>query len=117
MIFVEVKQMCSAVFERIDQLMKTEGKKNQELNDYLGLTRSAYDNWKSGKSKSFEKHIDRIANFLNVTPSFLLYGKDIPPTPFEKKQEDELLLLFRKVNQDVKNSILIILNAAVTQES
>lgn len=107
--------MQSEVFERIEQLMESCGKKKQDLNRFLGLTRSSYDNWRSGKSKSFEKHIDKIAIFLNVTPSYLLYGKDIPQTPFEKSQEDELLRLFRKVNQKVKDSVLVMLDAAVIE--
>ena len=68
--------MAKDVFVRIDQLMKTQKKKKKDLNDYLGLTHSTYDNWKNGSSESFLKHIDRIAEFLNVTPNYLLRGTD-----------------------------------------
>ena len=107
--------MENEVFGRIDKLMKDSGKKKQDLNHFLGLTRSTYDNWKRGKSKSFEKYIDKIAIFFNVTPSYLLYGKDMPQTPFEKRQEDELLRLFRKADQKVKDSVLILLSAAIVE--
>ena len=82
--------MPSEVFERIDELMKSCGKKKSELKRFLGFPRSTYDNWRSGKSKSYMKYIDKIAIFLDVTPGYLLFGKDIPQTPFEKSQEEEL---------------------------
>ena len=107
--------MQSEVFERIEQLMKSSGRKKQDLNRFLGVSRSTYDNWRRGRSKSFEKYTDKIAIFLNVTPGYILYGKDIPQTSFEKAQEDELLRLFRKVNQKVKDSVLTILDAVANE--
>ena len=68
--------MDNEIFRRIDQQMKIQKKKHKELNAFLGLTHSTYDNWKRGTSQSFLRYIDRIAEFLNVTPNYLISGSD-----------------------------------------
>jgi transcriptional regulator with XRE-family HTH domain len=36
------------------------------------MNRSTYSNWKLGKSKSYLKRIEEIADFFGVTPDYLL---------------------------------------------
>ena len=69
--------MVDDAFARIDHLMRQQNRKNKDLNDFLGLTKSTYDGWKRGTSKSFMKYLDRIAEYMNVTPNYLLCGTDV----------------------------------------
>lgn len=43
---------------------------------YLGLGNGAFTHWKYENQKSFHQHIGPMAEYLGVTPNFLLYGKD-----------------------------------------
>lgn len=91
--------MIDEVFARIDHLMRQQKKKNKDLNEYLGLTKSTYDGWKRGTSKSFMKYIDRIAEFLDVTPNYLLCGTDVvnQKVTARTQAENRILCLLRLV--------------------
>ena len=114
--------MENAVFERIDRLMKQQGKKQKELNDYLGLTHSAYDNWKSGRSKSYTKYISKICSFLDVTPSYLFSGTEVEEETssitamnLELQKEEELINLYRTVSHEMKEITLNMLRVYAMQ--
>ena len=84
------------VFERIEMLLKDQHKTQQELLAALGLNRSTYSNWKLGKSKTYLKQIDSIANYFNVSPSYLLRGIENGPEEGTKGAlEDEMIRIFR----------------------
>ena len=87
------------VFERIERLLNEKGKSQQELLAALGMNRSTYSNWKLGKSKSYLKQIDAIAEFFDVSPSYLLRGiEDGPEEGTKGALEDEMLRVFRQLN-------------------
>lgn len=86
------------IFSRIDSLMKSQKKQYKELNDYLNLGKKTYDNWKTGKSSTYLKHLNDIARFLNVTPNFLLNGID-ETAELKSSLEIELLGLFRSLEE------------------
>ena len=87
------------VFERIERLLNEKGKSQQELLAALGMNRSTYSNWKLGKSKSYLKQIDAIAEFFDVSPSYLLRGiEDGPEEGTKGASEDEMLRVFRQLN-------------------
>ena len=86
------------VFERMERLLRDQGKTKQSLGKRLGLSRGTYSNWKLGKSKSYLKQIDVIAEFLDVSPNYLLRGiEDAPESGTQNLIEDELLRVFRKL--------------------
>ena len=91
-------------------------KKKKDLNDYLGLTHSTYDNWKNGSSESFLKHIDKIAEFLNVTPNYLLRGSDTVSLreTKQKMNEDRMVKLFRSIPEKEGERLLRIVEAFVS---
>lgn len=61
------------ILDRITELLgNTE---QQKLTDYLKLQKSAYTDWKAGKSKSYRKYLIEIADFFNVSLDYLVYGK------------------------------------------
>ena len=91
--------MINEVFDRIDHLMRQQNKKNKDLNEFLGLKKSTYDGWKRGTSKSFMKYIDRIAEYLNVTPNYLLCGTNVikKEVTVRTQAEDRILYLLQKI--------------------
>ena len=60
--------------ERILNLLKTKGIKDKDI----GIYSSALSEWKSGKSVSYKKHIDKIAEYLGVSVDYLLGRTDDP---------------------------------------
>jgi len=64
--------------ERILNLLKTKGIKDKDFVSAIGIYSSALSEWKSGKSVSYKKHIDKIADYLGVSSDYLLGRSDDP---------------------------------------
>ena len=61
----------------LDRIVKLLGdREQQELTDHLGLKKTAFSDWKGGKSKSYSKYLIEIADFFNVSIDYLVYGKN-----------------------------------------
>ena len=59
-------------FDKILMLLKKQDKTQKQLMDYLGLGKTAFTSWRNGKNTSYKKHIDKIAEFFNVSTDYLL---------------------------------------------
>ncbi len=57
---------------KILSLMWSKGISDAELCNAIKINKSAVTDWKKGKTKSYLKHIDKIAQFLNVPTDYLL---------------------------------------------
>jgi transcriptional regulator with XRE-family HTH domain len=64
--------------DRILKLIAEEGVNQKILCDAVGLNKTAFSDWKSGKSKSYVKYIDEIADFFKVSADYLLCRTDDP---------------------------------------
>ena len=62
------------ILDRIIGLLGTADQK--QLTDYLGLKKTAFTDWKSGKSNSYRKYLVEIADYFNVSLDYLVYGKE-----------------------------------------
>ncbi|MCH5199139.1 MAG: helix-turn-helix transcriptional regulator [Oscillospiraceae bacterium] len=60
------------VLKNIFQQLKFQKKSQIDLASYLGITKNVISDWKSGKNKSYMKHLDKIAEFLGVSVDELL---------------------------------------------
>lgn len=60
--------------------------------DYLGISKNVFTDWKSGKNKSYHKHLPKIADFFGVTVDYLL-GKAEIPSPAQKMPAGEVIFL------------------------
>lgn len=71
-----------SVLDKICKLLSEQGKKQKDLTDYLGISKNSFTDWKSGRVKSYTKHLDKISEFLNVSVDYLLGKTEIkkPPT-------------------------------------
>lgn len=68
-----------------------------------------HNNWKSGKSSSYLRHLDEIATFLGVTPNYLISGS----VRFDGKDpiEDEVVKIFRSLSEHNQRLVLNIIKA------
>lgn len=58
--------------EKIIVLLEQENKTQKELCDYIGINGNVFTAWKSGKNKSYTKHLPKIAEFFDVSIDYLL---------------------------------------------
>lgn len=58
-------------FEKINKLLKKSHRNQGDLTDHLGIAKSTYTLWKTGKSDSYMQYIPEIAAFFNVSTNFL----------------------------------------------
>lgn len=63
----------------LDRIVELLGEQDQKkLTDYLHLKKSAFTDWKSGKSNSHRKYLIEISEFFGVSIDYLVYGNDAP---------------------------------------
>ena len=104
--------MCT--LNKIQELLKSQGKKQKDLTDYLGLTKNAFSNWKSGDNSSYMKYLPQIADFLNVSVDFLL-GKENSPLSNESglsESQREIIALFDSAPPELQAAALAVLRSA-----
>ena len=58
--------------EKIAELVEEKGITEKEFVKEIGLNRSAFTDWRSGKSRSYRDHIIEIADYFGVTTDYLL---------------------------------------------
>lgn len=84
------------ILDRIQLLLGSGDQK--ALTDYLGLKKTAFTDWKSGKSNSYRKYLIEIAKFFNVSIDYLVYGKEC--TNQLSDNQRTLLSCFQILNHD-----------------
>lgn len=102
------------IINRITELMEAQGVTQKALEEHLGVTVGSYHNWKRGKGKSYLLYIDRIAEYLNVSLSYLVTGKDDGLVEVDKDfgrtpDEIEVLKAYNALNRIEKRHALQIL--------
>lgn len=90
------------VVERITEMLIRTGKSQKELTDYLGINKATYSDWKNGKTNSYKRYLDKIAEFLDSSYEYILYGKETDP------DEMELIRIYRKLNNEKKTRLLLV---------
>lgn len=65
-----------STLDKILLLLKEQNRKQKELTDFLGISKNLFTDWKAGRIKSYTKHIDKIAEFFNVSTDYLLGKTD-----------------------------------------
>ena len=60
------------IIDKISELLMQKNKAQKELTDYLGLDKSTFSAWKSGKSKSYNRYLKEISLFFNISISELV---------------------------------------------
>lgn len=70
-----------SVLDNIISELDKKNKKQKDLTDYLGITKNAFTDWKSGRIKSYMKYLPQIAEFLGVSVDYLLNDSEIKKSP------------------------------------
>lgn len=105
-----MQTLYNIILSNITEIMEEKGITQKQLTDHLKISKSAYTDWKSGKNKSFMKHLDKIAVFLNVSVEELIsVEKKEQATPTEQPVDEidkEILELTADMTEEEKNSVL-----------
>lgn len=75
------------LIDRIINLLKEKGAEQKDLAEYLGVHPQLITEWKAGRTKSYKKYIDKIADFFNVSTDYLLGKDEIKKRPTPKDVE------------------------------
>lgn len=73
--------MCT--LDIIKALLKSERKTQQELCQYLGVSKQAFTEWNGGRNTSYKKYLPQIAEFFGVSVDYLLGKTDQKEKPAE----------------------------------
>ena len=92
---------------RIIASLKEAGKTDKELLEHLNMVHGTFDAWKYRGIKSYMSRINDIAEFLDVSPNYLLRGID-DEVNLETLSEAEIQLVkkYRKADDAGKRHIL-----------
>lgn len=71
--------------KNLKRLRIKHGKTQQEIADYLGMTRAAYTNIENGKRETDFTAMNMLASYFEVSIDYL-FGKTDDPTPPNKKK-------------------------------
>ena len=64
------------ITQRIFHLLNIQNKKQSELAEYVGISRSAISDWKSKGTTPTAEFLVKICEFLNVSLDYLLTGQE-----------------------------------------
>lgn len=95
--------------DKIIEQLAIQGKRQKDITDYLGIKETAFAEWKKGKSLSYKsKHIGKIAEYLNVSPEYLL-GKsdDVGTSAAGDVNAAELLNIYNKLSAVDRAKLLV----------
>ena len=86
------------VLNRILTTMKEKGVNQQEVAQYLGLGNGTFTKWKYDNGKSYLKHLNKIAEYLGVSKTYLLEGiNEVTKDEKLSQKEQKLLEIFRNL--------------------
>lgn len=78
-----------STIDKVFELLNKKGLQQKDLTDYLGIDKGVASQWKSGKSKSYQKYLGQIAEFLGVRLSEIVdvnYDEQKNSTPPEDER-------------------------------
>ena len=109
------KMTENPVVKRIVELINSQGKKEKDLTNYLGISPGAMSKWKYDGSFVYIKHIEQICEFLDTTPNYLFFGPEDEEkrlTPIEK----DVIRMYRGLGKERKKCVRDILRYFSNEE-
>jgi transcriptional regulator with XRE-family HTH domain len=87
--------------------LQNQGKTGKELEEAIGLGNGAFSRWKYQKGTSYMNYLEKIAEFLNVTPEYL---KNAPEKKVEienlTNKEIEIIQIYRRMGTEERTCLL-----------
>ena len=101
------KDFIVTILDKILALIKEKGiTQNAFLMD-MGLDKSTISDWKRGSNQSYKKHIERIADYFNVSVDYLLGRENMTfAETEEQKQAKSLLECFNELSGEDRAKVL-----------
>ena len=94
------------ITERIFLLLSDAKIEQKVFAKEIGVSPQTITDWKNGKSKSYTKFLPQIAEALNTTTEYLLFGNEKQPATGEGDGPSENEILFRKLSPDLQEEAL-----------
>ena len=103
------------VIDRIEEALKNNKKTKKEMLSYLGIDASVFSTWRYANGKSYMKYIDKIAEFIGVSVSFLLYGMPDDSTVIQVEPDEMTIIKNYRILDCNKKKIIQELMQAMAQ--
>ena len=96
--------------EKIIDLVNSRCTNDQQFLSDLNFNRTLLSDWKSGKSKSYLKHINKIAEYFNVSTDYLLGNEQKEKTPSQlSERANRILEAVNRLSEEEQEAFLLIL--------
>ena len=95
--------MCT--LDIIKSLLKSEKKTQQELCQYLGVSKQAFTEWNGGRNTSYKKYLPQIAEFFGVSVDYLL-GKSEEKEKSPSVSDEDLKFALFGGDKDIPDEVL-----------
>ena len=96
-----------STLDKILELIANNKITHQQFLKDIGLNPSTISDWKRGASESYKKHIDKIADYFNVSVDYLLGRDNMEFTETEQqKQLNQLVECFNELSSDDKTKVV-----------
>lgn len=104
-----------SIIDKISCLLKESNYTQSDLLNYIGITRKAtFSDWKSGRSVSYNRYIDKIAEFFNVSVNYFYEDDDSYAL---LKDELELISTYRNLTEHGKKQVINYVNKVNDMET
>lgn len=83
---------------------KAHGKTQQDVADYLGITRQAYSNYEAGKREPDYETLLKIGEYFNCSTDYLLGNREDPApkaSELDALLKDELIAFYGEVKENL----------------
>lgn len=97
-------------------IMKEQRVSQQEICQYLNLTKQTFSDWKSGKSESYLKYLPQIADYLDVSVDYLLGKTPSPERENIPEDEKRLRELLSQMSEEQLQTALKIISAIAEEK-
>ena len=93
------------VIEKIQNLLKEQGKDQKDLCQHLNLSKSTFSSWKSGVTNSYMKKLPEIAEYLGVSVEYLLGKEKSPAGAGLKEKHWRLITAYERAEEPIKKAV------------
>ena len=97
--------------QRLRELRKDNNISQKKLSSYLNFGYTAIANYESGRNQPSLDTVKKIAQFFGVTVDYLIGASDYPRSEKDiTEKEEELLMIFRRINDEERDALLKVVN-------
>ena len=92
--------------KNLNELLRSSGKMQKDLAEYLGISQNAVTQWKCERTRSYMNYLDQLASYFNVSKDELLHSDNSAFEMYLSQDEQELVRGYRILKNSTKNAIL-----------